>query len=85
LDGVALDRDTALTFQIHIVKQLGLHIALTYGVGKLQQSIGQGTFTVVNVRNNAEVAYILLHKILIKQSNNLMTKAKVLWNGEITQ
>jgi hypothetical protein len=68
---MALDGDTALSLQIHIVKQLGLHIALANGVGKLQQPICQGAFTVVNVRNNAEVAYILLHKILLKQSNNL--------------
>ena len=63
LNGVALDRDAALAFQVHIIERLVLHIALADGVGVLQQAIGKGAFSVVNVCDNAEVAYVF-HKVM---------------------
>jgi hypothetical protein len=56
---VRLDRDPALTLQIHRVEQLLLHFALGNCAGKLQQPIGQRALAVVDVRDNGEVPNIL--------------------------
>ena len=57
LYGVALDGDAPFAFQVHIIEHLPLrHLD---GVGKFEQSVGQGTFAVVNVGDDAEVAYML--------------------------
>jgi hypothetical protein len=69
LDGVALDGDTPFTLQIHIIKGLILHIPFRNSFGELQQTVGEGTFAVVNMGNNAEVPYIFL----ITHSNCLKT------------
>jgi len=59
LNGVALDRDAALAFEVHIVERLILHIALADGMGVLQQAVSQGAFSVVNVSDDAKIAYVL--------------------------
>ena len=41
LYGVALYGDAALTFQVHIVKHLRLHVLAGHRVGELQQTVGQ--------------------------------------------
>jgi hypothetical protein len=61
LDCVALDGDAALALQVHTVQCLILHIPLTNGVGVFQQTISQGAFAVVNVCDDAEIAYFF-HK-----------------------
>ena len=66
LDGVALDGNTALPFQIHVIKKLGLHLTVSNRFGKLQQAVGQRTFAVVNMSNNAEIANVFHSKISIK-------------------
>jgi hypothetical protein len=38
---------------------LSLHVAVAYGVGGLEQSVCQGTFTVVDMGNNAKIADVL--------------------------
>ena len=59
LDGMALDGDATLFFQLHIVKHLILHIALRHGVGDFQQSVCQRAFAVVNVGNDTEITDVL--------------------------
>ena len=70
---MAFDGNAALALQIHIVQCLCLHIALADRVGVFQQAVGERTFPVVNVCNNAKVANIS-HVILILF---LQTKPKV--------
>jgi hypothetical protein len=53
---VALDGNATLTLQIHVVEQLRLHITGTDSIGKLQQAVGKGTFTVVDMGDYAEIA-----------------------------
>ena len=60
---MALDGNTLLTLQIHIVQHLCLHVAVRDGFGKLQQPVCQGTFTMVNMRYNTEIPNIL-HAII---------------------
>ena len=57
LDGMALDRNTSLLFQVHIVK----HLPFGYldGFCKLQQTVGQGRFPVVYMCYNAKITDIL--------------------------
>jgi hypothetical protein len=59
LDSVRLDGDTLLTFEIHIIKYLRLHLALVQSVGSLQQTVGQGRFTVVDMGYNAKISNFL--------------------------
>ena len=55
-DGVGLDGDAALTLDIHAVKHLRLHVAVGDRAGRLDQPVGKGGFTVVNVGHDGEVA-----------------------------
>lgn len=55
LDSMALNGNTTLPLQVHIIQQLILHIAISHGAGKLQEAISQRTLTVVYVRNDAEI------------------------------
>ena len=58
-DGVRLDGDAALAFEVHGVEHLGLHFALSQGAGQLQQAVAQGAFAVVDVRDDREIADVL--------------------------
>jgi hypothetical protein len=59
LDSVALDGDTSLALQIHIVRGLILHLAFADGVRIFQQPVGERTLAVVNVSDNAKIANVL--------------------------
>ncbi len=54
-DGAGLDRDAALAFEVHIVKDLLLHVALFDGVGLLQQAVGQRGLAVVDMGNDGKI------------------------------
>ena len=56
LDSVRLYCYSALALKIHIVENLGGHIALRHGVGQLEESVRKGRFAVVDVRYNAEIS-----------------------------
>ena len=58
-DGVRLDGDAALAFQVHGIEHLGLHFARGERSGELQQAVGQRGFAVVDVRDNREIADVL--------------------------
>ena len=57
LDGMALDCDTTLALQVHVVK----HLAFSYldCLRTLQQSVGKCRLAVVDVGNNTEIPYIV--------------------------
>jgi hypothetical protein len=55
LDGMALYGDALFPLQVHIVQDLIHHVPFTDGVGRLQQSVRKRTFSVIDVRNNAEI------------------------------
>ena len=55
-DRLGLDGDAALALQVHLVEVLGAHVALTHGMGEIEQSVGQGGLPMVDVGNDAEVA-----------------------------
>ena len=54
-----LYRYTALSFDIHRVEKLVLHIAHGYGVSKLHHPVGKRRFAVVNMSYYAKVPYKL--------------------------
>ena len=57
LYSMTFDGDSSLTFKIHIVQHLPLgHLD---GMGILQQTVGKGTFSVVNMCYDTEVSYVL--------------------------
>ena len=57
--GLGLDGDAPLALDIHRVEHLGLHLAVGESAAKVNQSVGQGGFTVVDMGNNGEVSYML--------------------------
>ena len=61
LYSMTLDGDTTFTLQVHIIE----HLTFRYldGLRKLQQSIGQGTFTVVDVSDDTEISYMIHRKL----------------------
>jgi hypothetical protein len=56
---VRFDRDPAFAFQIHGIEQLILFFALVDRAGALEQSIRQGGLSVIDVRDDAEIARLL--------------------------
>ena len=57
-DGVGLDGDSPFALEVHGIKNLLLHLAHCQGAGELQQAIGQRGFSVVDVRDDREVANV---------------------------
>jgi hypothetical protein len=53
---VGLDGNAAFPLQIHGVEHLGLHFPRAQSPGQLQQSVGQGGFPVVDMRDDGEIA-----------------------------
>ena len=60
LNGMALDGNAALAFQIHVVKHLVL--GNLNGLGVFQHTVSQSRLAVVYMGNDAEVPYVL-HEI----------------------
>ena len=58
MNGVTLNGNSALAFQIHIIEHLCLKVFAGNGVGDFEQAVCQGAFAVVYVCNNAEIADI---------------------------
>ena len=69
LDGhrPGLDGDAPLPLQVHAVQQLILHLPLGHRVAQLQQPVGQGGLSVVNVGNDGKIANFTLvcHRMLL--------------------
>ena len=59
LNGVALDGNSTLSLQIHVVQGLLLKLALTHRSGLLEKAIRQGALAVIDVGDDAEVADVL--------------------------
>ena len=57
LDCMALDGDATFLFKVHIVEHLSLRNLNR--LGTFEQTVSQGTFTVVNMGDNAEIAYVI--------------------------
>jgi len=55
-DGVGLDGDAALAFEVHDVKHLGLHLASGQRAGQLEEPVGEGGLAMVDVRDDRKVA-----------------------------
>ena len=56
-DARRLDGDSALTLERHGVEHLRLHLAVLQAAAELDEPVGQGGFTVIDVGNNREVTY----------------------------
>jgi hypothetical protein len=51
-----LDGNATFPLNVHAVKVLGAHRPIVYDPGELQHSISKGGFSVVNVRDDAEIS-----------------------------
>ena len=57
--------DAALSFQVHGVQELFFHIAVRHGAGKFQKTIGQGTFSMINMGDDAKVADVFIGHFML--------------------
>ena len=55
-DRVRLDRDAALALEVHVVEDLGFHLARLQGAGEFEEAVGQRRLAVVDVRDDGEIA-----------------------------
>jgi len=55
-DGVGLDGDAALAFQVHGIEHLGLHFARGERSGQFEQTVGERGFAVIDMGDNREIA-----------------------------
>ena len=55
--GLGLDRDAPFPFDIHIVENLGEHLAARQKPGLFYDPVRQRGFPVVNMRDDAEISY----------------------------
>ncbi len=56
---MAFNGDATLPLQIHAIENLFLQLTLAQGAGDLQQAIRQRTLAMIDVCNNAKIAYVL--------------------------
>jgi hypothetical protein len=56
---LCLDGDSTLALEFHAVQELGLSAAGLYGSGQLQQAVGERRLAMVDMRNYAEIPYVL--------------------------
>jgi hypothetical protein len=54
---VALDGDTTFTLQIHVIEHLSF--GDLDSLRELQHSVGQGRFTMIDMRNDTKVSYMI--------------------------
>ena len=54
--GIGFDGDTALALDIHRIQQLLFHIPVLHGAGGLDQPVGQGGFSMVDVGYDREIS-----------------------------
>jgi hypothetical protein len=58
LNGVGLYGDALFALQVHIIQSLGYQLAVVHCFSYLKQAVGQGAFTMVNVRYDAKIPYV---------------------------
>ena len=61
--GLCLNSNSSLTFQIHIIQYLGLHLSFCQQTGHLNDPVCQGRFSVINMGYNTEITNFTLIKI----------------------
>ena len=55
-DGTRLDGDAALALEVHVIKDLLLHITLCDRLGLFEDTVGQGGLSVVDMGDDAEIS-----------------------------
>ncbi len=77
-DARGFDGDAALALEIHRIEDLRLHLAGLESAALLNEAIGQGRFTVINMGNDREIADIL-HQVLQGLDNLRLYRAAVVF------
>jgi hypothetical protein len=53
-----LDGDPPLLFEIHRIEQLILHFPIGNGPGPMQEPVGERSFPVIDMGDDAEISYV---------------------------
>ena len=56
---LALDSDTPFPLDIHAIQELVLEFSVAYEVTKLDHSVGQSRFAMINVGDDTEVSNVI--------------------------
>ena len=65
-DGLRLDGDAALSFEVHAVEQLLNHFTLINCAGLLHEAVGERGFAMIYMGDDAEVADVLcVHRFIL--------------------
>ena len=73
---MTLDGDATLSFQIHIVQKLRLHLTVHDSMSGLYESVSQCAFAVIYMGDNAEVANVLHGAKVTSRSGNSSTLSR---------
>ena len=68
LNGMALDGDSPLPLNVHVIQSLLLQFSVGNGPRQVEKPIGQGAFTVVDVGNDAKIPGAF-HSFLMSSEN----------------
>ena len=55
-DGLGLDRDPPLPLKVHLVEELVDFFTIRQGAGDLEETVGQGGFPMVYVRDDGKIS-----------------------------
>jgi hypothetical protein len=64
-DRASFDRDPALSLQFQVIQHLFFHLSRGHSAGGFQQTIGQGAFPMVDVRDDAKVSNLGGHTVFL--------------------
>ena len=64
-----LHGNTALPLDIHIIEHLFNHLTVSNRAGQRQDSISECRLTVIDVRDNGEVAYLTCVRHLVRENS----------------
>src|SRR5689334_16761153 len=86
-DGMGLDGDAALLFEVHGIEQLILHLAGSDRAGAMQQAVGKGRLPMINMGNDAEISNVrCVHRAVGKIRVKVRKESrKRKWNPVLTR
>ena len=76
-NGVRFDGNTPLALEVHAIEHLILHLKFAQRLRLLEQAVGQGRFSVVNMRDNGKISNILKIHIFVLQIWKGVNKARL--------
>jgi hypothetical protein len=78
---MTFDGNSALAFQVHVVKQLGFFFARCYRLRGAQEAVGEGAFSVINMCNYAKISNVFHIQFQKSITNSKINKNYIEFNS----